>query len=96
LILNHKYCHMKSKQNVTKQYVDNILICKSAGTRVIAMVEAIIGNINHLSKNAISDYSCEDRILGGLSFSLTRDQRCTGIIITWQCLAGWLRFDMVI
>jgi hypothetical protein len=32
--------------------------CESAGTHVIAMVEAIIGNINHLSKNAILDYSC--------------------------------------
>lgn len=32
-------------------YITN---CESLGTHVIAMVEAIIGNINHLSKNANS------------------------------------------
>jgi hypothetical protein len=33
-----------------------------AGTQIIAMVETIIGNVNHLSKPASSDYSCEGRI----------------------------------
>jgi hypothetical protein len=28
---------------------------------VVATEEAIIGNVNHLSKSAISDYSCERR-----------------------------------
>jgi hypothetical protein len=32
--------------------------CESARSHVIAMVETIIGNISHLSKNAILDYSC--------------------------------------
>ena len=34
------------------------LSTESAGTRVITMVETIIGNINHLSENANLDYSC--------------------------------------
>jgi hypothetical protein len=30
-----------------------------AGTQIIAMVETIIGNVNHLSKPASLDYSCK-------------------------------------
>ena len=35
------------------------IFCKSGGIRVITMVEAINGNVNHLSKSEILHYSCE-------------------------------------
>jgi len=35
---------------------------KSAGTNVIAMAEAIIGNVNHLSKSKSLHYSCTSTV----------------------------------
>jgi hypothetical protein len=54
------------RHEVAKSYIIKALIarikgfyCESAETYIIATVEAIIGNLNHLSKTATYDCSCD-------------------------------------